>query len=840
MDADFKTIFVNNKMADLLGYSSDEMVGKVVMDFMFEEDLDKHWERMQKRVKGFPGEYEHRFKCKNGDEIWLSVSASALKDENGEFFGSFAMFTDITERKKAEEALKESEERYRNIFENAVEGIFQSTPDGNYLSLNPAFAHMYGYGSPDEMIREVSDIQKQLYAYDEDREKVKELLNTKGVIKNFEVEFNRKDGKKLWASINATALKDKNGNIYYEGTTQDITERKKAEKALKESEEFLDNVVENIPNMIFIKSADDLSFKLINKAGERLLGHSREELMGKTDHDFFPKNEADFFTQKDREVLKNKTLLDIPEETIETKKLGQRILHTKKIPLVDSDNNPQYLLGISEDITELKKAENSLKDSEEMLRDVIFGSPIPTFVIDKNHKVIYWNHALEKQSGIKAKLIVGTDYHWKAFYDKKRPCMADLLLNGLEEDISKWYPKKFKKSKLVEGAYEATDFFPNLGEKGKWLHFTASVVKDAQGDVVSAVETLEDITQQKVAEKSLKKSFKRFSALAESAVDGIVTTSINGRIKFFNESFLNIFGYEKSELLNKPITLLMPKRKHNIFMDTLEKFKKTSEHRLSGRITESIGLRKDGTEFPFEMSLAIWKSGDNKYFTSIIRDITDRKKAENILKESIKEKEILLREIHHRVKNNLQIIASLLRLQEGSVNDEMVEVLMESEGRVKTMAMVHEKLYQSPSFTDINFKEYIQRLVQDLYSSYAINTHDIRTSLDIEDINLNIDTSIPLGLIINELMTNSIKHAFNEGKGEIKIILRSKWDEYELIVSDSGKGIPKDLDFRTTSSLGLQIVNSLVSQIDGKITLDRINGTKFQITFKELEYSERI
>jgi two-component sensor histidine kinase len=155
------------------------------------------------------------------------------------------------------------------------------------------------------------------------------------------------------------------------------------------------------------------------------------------------------------------------------------------------------------------------------------------------------------------------------------------------------------------------------------------------------------------------------------------------------------------------------------------------------------------------------------------------------------------------------------------------------------MAMIHENLYQSDNLTNINFKEYLEKLVSDIFYSYEIKKGSIESVLDIEDININIDTAIPLGLIINELLTNSVKYAFHQGEGTIIIKLRSLQDKIELTISDNGIGIPKDFDIKNTKTLGLQLVNNLTNQIDGNIEVDISNGTEFKITFKELKYKER-
>jgi two-component system, chemotaxis family, sensor kinase Cph1 len=274
--------------------------------------------------------------------------------------------------------------------------------------------------------------------------------------------------------------------------------------------EFLESIIENIPNMIFIKSADELNFEMINKAGEKLLGHSKEELLGKNDYDFFPKDEADFFTEKDREVLNNKRLLDIPEETINTKNLGQRILHTKKIPLLDSDGNPQYLLGISEDVTELKLAENSLNRSYEELelkvqertseilkskealrqtnrynRELLEVSIDPLVTIGSDGNITDVNRAVELITGYSRDELIGTDFsNYFTDYDKAK--------TGYKEVFRKGFVKNYS----LEIQHKNGDITPVL--------YNASVYKDENGDIIGVFAAARDISQLKRAENKLQ------------------------------------------------------------------------------------------------------------------------------------------------------------------------------------------------------------------------------------------------------------------------------------------------------------------------------------------------
>jgi chemotaxis family two-component system sensor kinase Cph1 len=277
----------------------------------------------------------------------------------------------------------------------------------------------------------------------------------------------------------------------------------------KMEKEFLESIIENIPNMIFIKSADELKFEMINKAGEQLLGHSKEELLGKNDYDFFPKDEADFFTEKDREVLKNKELLDISEEIIDTKNLGQRILHTKKIPLLDNDGNPQYLLGISEDITELKRAENSLSRSYEALelkvqertseilkskeelrqtnrynRELLEVSIDPLVTIGSNGNITDANKAVELVTGYSRDELIGTDFS-NYFTD------SDKAKAGYKEVFRRGFVKNYS----LEIQHKNGDITPVM--------YNASVYKNEEGDIIGVFAAARDISQLKRAENKL-------------------------------------------------------------------------------------------------------------------------------------------------------------------------------------------------------------------------------------------------------------------------------------------------------------------------------------------------
>jgi two-component sensor histidine kinase len=216
--------------------------------------------------------------------------------------------------------------------------------------------------------------------------------------------------------------------------------------------------------------------------------------------------------------------------------------------------------------------------------------------------------------------------------------------------------------------------------------------------------------------------------------------------------------------------------------------------------------------------------------------IIERRRAEEQIKASLREKEALLREIHHRVKNNMQVIISLLRLQSAQVKEKKyLEMFKESQDRIRSMALVHERLYQSENFTNVDFRGYVKSLVNSLFRSHRVDPNKISLKIEVEDVSFGLDSATHCGLIINELVSNSLKYAFpQEREGEIRISLRSiNKNEIELRVSDDGVGIPENLDFRNTKSLGLELVMILAEdQLKGKVELDRTGGTRYHILFK--------
>jgi PAS domain S-box-containing protein len=324
--------------------------------------------------------------------------------------------------------------------------------------------------------------------------------------------------------------------------------------------------------------------------------------------------------------------------------------------------------------------------------------------------------------------------------------------------------------------------------------------------------------------------------LVESAPDGIVVVDSSGAMVMVNSETERLFGYSRQELLGQPIEMLVPARFRQAHVHDRDSYIGHATLRPMGAGRFLTGRTKEGTEFPVEISLSPIATENERMVMSIVRDITERRRAEELIQASLHEKEALLKEIHHRVKNNLQVTSSLLRLQAAAITDPAArEMFQETENRIRSMALVHEKLYQSTNLSRIDLADYIRSLADLLYRSAAIAPENVAIEVTGSDIHLEIDEAVPCGLIANELLSNALKHAFPGGRrGRIEVHLAERSDgSISMRVSDDGIGLPPDFQPDLAESLGLHLVQALARQLDGTVELRKRDlGTEFDVIFQ--------
>lgn len=431
-------------------------------------------------------------------------------------------------------------------------------------------------------------------------------------------------------------------------------------------------------------------------------------------------------------------------------------------------------------------------------------------MLDRDGIIRSWNRGAEQMLGYQTGEIVGQ--HMAVLYGGDDPvdrAKAELLAVGQEGRINSesWRYRK-----------DGSKF---------WASVCISALHDEAGNLLGYTKLIKDLTDRQRLEG-------RFRQVVESAPNAMVMVNNRGRIEMLNAQTEQLFGYPRAELLGKLVEILVPERfrlrhpeKRNLYFN-----EPTSRPMGAGR--DLFGRRKDGSEFPIEIGLNPIETEDGTMVLSSIVDISDRKQKEQKIEAALREKDLLLGEIHHRVKNNLQVVHSLLNLQASVINDPTVRgMLMDSQNRIQSMALIHQTLYQSNDFAKVEFAEFLGVLIPTLVSSYGVDEQRIKISFESKSVSLPITRAIPCGLLINELITNSLKHAFPRNmSGEISVRLKRGLNARILLeIDDNGVGIPESLDIDKVETLGLRLVTLLSQQMDGTLTIRRSDPTRFAVEF---------
>lgn len=472
-------------------------------------------------------------------------------------------------------------------------------------------------------------------------------------------------------------------------------------------------------------------------------------------------------------------------------------------------------LQLQREIIERTKAEKELRQAQKYARSLIDSSLDMIVATDIDYNINEFNTAAQSTFGYSREEVIGKH--------------ISILFSDDQETE--------KVLERITGQGSLANEIINKKKDGSFFisFLSASVLRNEYGEIVGAMGVSRDITSIKKAEEELRLSEERHRAIYDQAYIGIARIAKMGRFLLVNERLCDMLDYSADELYKKTFYELgVPEEVENSLSDW--------DQLLSGKIKnfsrEQTYVRRNGELLSANVTVSLVRDANDNpnYFVAVFEDITERKEYERQLEESITEKEVLLKEVHHRVKNNMQVISSILNLQSSYISDESaLGILRESQDRIKSMSFVHESLYQSKTLSEVNFAEYIQNIARNLYHSYGRPQGGINLDFNLEEIYLNLDTSIPCGLIINEVVSNSLKYAF-EGreKGVIRIELGKLSDgRLKLIVSDDGIGLPADFDIENAESLGLQLVTTLVTQITGELEIDVSSGTKFNIVFKE-------
>jgi PAS domain S-box-containing protein len=476
----------------------------------------------------------------------------------------------------------------------------------------------------------------------------------------------------------------------------------------------------------------------------------------------------------------------------------------------DPRGQPRRISGVTLDVTARKQAEEALRHNHSLLNAVVEGISDAIYVKDLHGRYLMINAACAGFLGMTVADVIGKDDR-----DLFPPETAHVVMDRDRQVMTTGEQVTFEETVTAAGVTRTY-----LSTKG--------VYRDPHGVVIGLIGISRDITAQKRAEQALRDSEQRFRTFVDHATDTFFLHDARGTILDANQQACESLGYTRDELVGMTPADFDPDA-------TPTRYEMIGRALEAGEVIafDSRHRRKDRSVFPVEVRIRpFWQAG-HRLGVSLARDITDRKRAEAQLRASLREKEVLLKEVHHRVKNNLQLISSLLALQAGTLTDRAAAALAESQNRVRAMALVHEHLYRSGDLASVRLAGHVEALCAQLYRSYGVDPGRVALDLRVADVALDLDRAIRCGLVINELVSNALKHGFPAGRpGRIGVQLAARPDEcYTLTVTDNGVGLPPALDPARCDSLGLQLVSDLAVQLGGSLTLSREGGTAVTVRF---------
>ncbi|MFA4876014.1 MAG: PAS domain S-box protein [Methanoregula sp.] len=862
-------LYLNQISLDHLKGREADLIGKNIHE-LFGERSELYVSRMRKaELSPDPLEYEDYVSLPEGNGWYLSIY-SRISAPDGTPAGIQVLSMDITGRKQAEFALKQNEIQLREVMDLAQLVNWEFDALTGLFTFNDRFYTLYGTTAEREGgYMMPADVYAREFVYPEDQhlvaEEVRKAVETTDPQFESRVEHRiiRRDGGIRTIIVRFGIIKDAEGRtVKTFGANQDITERKQMEYSLMESEQKFRTVADYTYDWEYWILPDG-KFEYITPSCERITGYSPEEFYKDPDlfkriihpddlQIFIPHTEPGY-TEAD------------PEGGIEfriTAKNGNivwigHICH----PLFNSLGEGIGRRGSNRDITTRRMAQDALRDSEIRFRAMIQNSSDLIRILDRSGRIIYDSPSSARILGYPPDFMTGKDP-----MDFIHPEDIERVRQDLRNVIdakNTGTPTEFRLRK-ADGEYI-------------WVDSIATNLLDVPG-IEGIVITTRPIQQRKEAEQALRQSEERLRLSLEGADAGFWDWHLPTGQAVFSDRFYTMLGYEPGGFpptFEGWISLMHPDDRDRVIPVLLRKIQERQsqieiEYRIRSKEENWIWVlgrgkivETDDKGEPIRMTGVNIDITNRRMMESEIRSLNavleqrvkDRTEAlslantalaqENVqrldaeakIRSALEEKTILLKEVHHRVKNNLQIIVSLLNLQSRYIKDEpTLAAIRESQNRVKAMALVHEKLYRAEDIAHIDLNDYIKFLGTGLFQFYDAKSRGIRFSLDISGVGVDINTAIPLGLIINELISNSLKYAFPAGRtGEVFISVQNTGQEVTVIFRDDGIGIPADFDWRNTPSLGLRLVNSLVDQLSGTIELDRSAGTLFTIVLHEKE-----
>lgn len=815
-DSDWRLVYLNSTAESVFGSPRHEVLGKSIWE-LFPATLGTNYEQeLRCAAAGETRDFDNFY------EPWGRWYHNRCFPRKGGGISSY--FQDITDKKRAEETLRENEQRLNFYVDHSPLASIEW--DSNFIVTRWAgeAEKMFGWSQAETIGKPILDLHM---IYEEDIHLVEgTMANLEAGRANHVVSSNRnytKDGRVIFCEWYNTLVTDPQGRLVSVlSQVMDVTERRELEERLRTSEEKYRSLVEATSDCIW--EVDRLGrFTYVSPKIRDMIGYAPEECLGRSPLDFSPEEEAAHAREQVRTSLMAQKECLSQEYKVRHRNGQMVVVEVSGVPFFSAKGDFIGMRGITRDITGRKKAEEKMRFQSELRQTILDGIPIMVALLDRHGNFKFVNRCWQNKLG------------WS---------IEELKMH--DDIFAEIYPDPAYRESVTDFINQAAgpntwgDFKARTRD-GRFIDTSWTNVMLSDGSIIGIGI---DITERKKAEEKVLQSRRLLNATEQISKSGGWEWDLENQTMMWTDQTYRIHGFAPGEIpsdsrffIERSLACYDPEDQPGI----MAAFNLCVEH------GEPYNL-----EFPFTTAdgRRIWiqTTGqavmDGKRVVKVlgnIFDITERKKAELALQASLAEKDVLLREVHHRVKNNLASIVGLIEMQlEGTNNATVMDAFKEIDDRIMSIALVHERLYQSEYLDRIDMEDYLHDLTSHLlvcYGAYSL----ITCLVDAKHAEMALDIAIPIGLIVNELVTNAIKYAFPQGepragqeKCAIRISLFKVDGTFHLCVADNGVGLPPALDWRNISSLGLRLVSLLgEQQLKGRIQLDLAEGTRFMLSFTD-------
>lgn len=745
--------------------------------------------------------------------------------------------------------VERSEEYFRHSFEYAALGVCYVGIDGNFQRVNKAFQDMLGYSEEELKKLKFNDI-----TCPEDASiglgVLSQLVN--GVIdkSTFEKRYLRKDGSVFWAAVSTSLVRSKGHPDHFITQIIDITEQKLAEIALQDkNEEYsvineelrstteelqIQNEALNARDVKLLESERRLNqAERVAKIGNWILELDTMSMLASDGADEIygvsfkkiPLAEVQRIPLPEYRSALNKALADLVaglapydlEFRIRRPDNG-RIVAVHSVATYDEKKNSVF--GVIQDVTERKQIEEALRQSEMRYRGFLASMDAGIVVHAPDTSIIMSNPRASELLGLSEQQMKGKE-------------AIDPAWNFVDADNNPLPLHEYPVNAIVASKKPLKDFLLGIRRSFSgdivWVKVNGFPVLADQGQIKEILISFIDITQEKKAEELLRESELKYRSLIECSSDAIFCVDRNGEYKFTNHLFASTFGKTPEYFMGKTFWDIYPKEHADYRYEATKRVFQTGE---SESLEVEVPL-PDRTLYFYATANPV-KNENGQVVLSLTHavDITERKLAEEKVKSLLAEKELVLKEVHHRIKNNMNTMMSLLSLQAGNARDEFARTaLKDAEKRMQSMGLLYDKLYHSAEFNGLPVAMYLSALVDEVVENFP-NSQIVSVVKNLQDFMLDANSLQPLGMIINELLANSMKYAFEgRARGQITVSATNAGGLVTITVQDDGNGIPDSISWGNSTGFGLQLVKALADQLEGTIRMERAGGTRVILVF---------